>query len=109
MKKRKSGNSFKSLKEICQEHGVQFSNQPSNNLIIIDENGIEHIVGGNFNLFNDNDMLYQNLKFSQVTVFVEKYDNCILYKDINYNNQSKIDINYSNLKGNTFKFGNYVA
>ena len=54
-------------------------------------------------------MLYQNLKFSQVTVFVEKYDNCILYKDINYNNQSKIDINYSNLKGNTFKFGNYVA
>ena len=51
MKKRKSGNSFKSLKEICQKNGIQFSNQPSNNLIIIDENGIEHIVDKHFNLF----------------------------------------------------------
>ncbi len=44
MKKRKLGDSFERLKEICQEHGVQFSNKPSNNLIIIDENGTEHIV-----------------------------------------------------------------
>ncbi|MCI8777526.1 MAG: hypothetical protein HFK00_09110 [Oscillospiraceae bacterium] len=51
MKKRKSGNSFERLKEICQKHGVQFSNQPSNSLIIIDENGIEHIVYKHFNLF----------------------------------------------------------
>ncbi len=51
MKKRKSGNSFKSLKEICQKHGIQFSNQPSKSLIIIDENGIEHIVDKHFNLF----------------------------------------------------------
>ena len=51
MKKRKSGNSFERLKEICQKHGVQFSNQPSNSFIIIDENGIEHIVDKHFNLF----------------------------------------------------------
>ena len=51
MKKRKSGNIFKSLKEICKEHGVQFINQPSKSLIIIDENGTEHIVDKYFNLF----------------------------------------------------------
>ena len=30
MKKRKLGDGFERLKEICQEHGVQFSNQPFN-------------------------------------------------------------------------------
>lgn len=42
---------IETIKNICKKHGVQFSNQPSDILIIIDENGIEHIVDEDFNLF----------------------------------------------------------
>lgn len=104
MKKKKDGNSFERFKKACEKNGIKLNNKPTDKLIIIDENGVEHTVDESFNLFNNyaSSLFYKNISYSKVIIPMDKNDNCLLSKE-------NIDYKNNNNTVNIYKFGSYVA
>ena len=120
MRKRKLGNSLERFKKVCEKNGIILDGHPTNELTIIDENGIEHIVGKDFNLFDNFNLLdnfnftsfYKNVSLSKSVVLKKEADFKFQKEEINYNKSEKvkININYSSSTDNKIhKFGNCVA
>ena len=114
MKKRKSGNSLERFKKVCERNGIILNGRSSDQLIIVDENGVKHTVGKDFNLFDHLSFpaFYKNLCFPKSVVLKEETDFKFKKEEIDYNQngKGKISINYNPLTCNIIhKFENSVA